>query len=164
MAGKYYQMTPKVDQTYQNILEDLANQGKGMLASRTGQNSMPSTTSVQSTQKPLTTPPPASNVPKPATPQASVTHQKPIASQNGQDPMKLLGSALQKNNSDEIAQHVSQITANDPDFFSKPEAKDINQWAQDPNNMKKLQQSQMKLMKGQQQNQANLQQMFAPQQ
>ena len=157
-------MTPKVDQTYQNILEDLANQGKGMLASRTGQNSTSAPAPVSSPTKPLTTPQTAIKPATAVTPQTSVTPQKPIASQNGQDPMKLLGSALQKNNSDEIAQHVSQITANDPDFFSKPEAKDINQWAQDPNNMKKLQQSQMKLMKGQQQNQANLQQMFAPQQ
>jgi hypothetical protein len=124
VIGKYYQMTPKVDQTYRNILEDLANQGKGMLASRTGQNSTSAPAPMPSPAKPATMPQMASNAPKPVTPQTSIT----------------------------------------PDFFSKPEAKDINQWAQDPNNMKKLQQSQMKLVKGQQQNQANLQQMFTPQQ
>jgi hypothetical protein len=120
-----FQMTPKFDELYENLMEDFSQQGKGMLANRGGGGS----TTPQNTVGPTTQAKPAtSQTAAPVVNISGKTAQKPA---NGQQPDfgQLLNEPDDNKAAESVINHLTtnKINFNDPNFAKTPEGQAIGQ-------------------------------------
>lgn len=121
-------MTPKFDELYETLMEDLSQQGKGMLANRGG--------GASGASKPM------GSAPTPAQTQNASVGSNPSANLSGQsnnnqmqsnnpamDFNQILNEPDDNKAAENVIQHLTQsgINANDPKFAQSPEGQAIGQ-------------------------------------
>lgn len=137
-------MTPKFDELYTQLMEDLSQQGKGLLANQGGGGSSPANNSSKPITAPSTSSAPAA---KPAT---NLSGQKPLNSTQ-QDFGALLQDPNDNTAADAVLNHLTtnNIDFNDPKFAETPEGQAIGQRIQkNPKFADALDQAQQRLIAG----------------
>ena len=151
-------MTPKFDELYETLMEDLSQQGKGMLATRGGGSTTP-----QNNVGPITQAKPTTGQTTPVANISGQSVQKPANGQQ-QDLGQLLNEPDDNKAAESVMNHLTtnKINFNDPNFAKSPEGQAIGQRiSQNPKFADALNNAQTKLA---QTATANTQKVFANQQ